>query len=81
VASDLALTLGATGGIYIAGGIVLKFGALFQRSPFRKRFESKGRFSRYLAAIPTYVVTHPNPALLGLGSLVARGAATEHAEL
>ncbi|NNG17335.1 MAG: glucokinase [Gemmatimonadales bacterium] len=70
IAADLALTLGALGGMYIAGGIVPKFGPLFVRSPFRKRFESKGRFSRYLAGIPTYLITHPNPGLEGLGYLI-----------
>jgi glucokinase len=70
VAADLALTLGAVGGVYIAGGIVPKFGPLFARSPFRKRFESKGRFSKYLTGIPTYLITHPNPGLEGLGYLI-----------
>lgn len=70
VAADLALTLGALGGVFIAGGIVPKFGPLFQRSPFRRRFESKGRFSTYLAAIPTWVITHRNPGLLGLAYLI-----------
>ena len=56
VAGNLALTLGARGGIYIAGGIVPKLGAAFAHSPFRARFEDKGRFRDYLAAIPTFVV-------------------------
>lgn len=69
-AGDLALTLGARGGIYIAGGIVPRFGALFAASPFRERFENKGRFAAYNAAIPTYVVApHDNPALLGAASV------------
>ena len=59
VAGNLALTLGARGGIYIAGGIVPKLGDAFAQSPFRARFEDKGRFSTYLAAIPTYVVVSP----------------------
>jgi glucokinase len=63
VAADLALTLGALGGVYIAGGIVPRFGPLFGRSPL-------GRFSQYLAGIPTYVITHPNPGLVGLGYLL-----------
>jgi glucokinase len=70
MAANLALTLGALGGVYVAGGIVPRFGPLFGRSPFRKRFESKGRFSRYMAGIPTHAITHPNPGLVGLGYLV-----------
>ena len=69
-AGDLALTLGARGGIYIAGGVVPRFEGLFADSPFRARFENKGRFSAYTTAIPTYVVApHDNPALLGAASV------------
>ncbi|MGE5272076.1 MAG: glucokinase [Thiohalocapsa sp.] len=65
VAGDLALTLGARGGVYIAGGIVPRLGARFGASGFRARFEKKGRLSPYLAAIPTWVITHKLPAFLG----------------
>jgi len=70
VAADLALTLGARGGVYIAGGLVPRFARRFAASGFRRRFENKGRFSDYLAAIPTWLVLHEHPALLGLASLV-----------
>ena len=40
-------------------------GILAWRKRFRERFEAKGRFHDYLAAIPTYVVTHRLPAFLG----------------
>ena len=70
VAGNLALTLGATGGVYIAGGIVPKLGELFPSSEFRERFEAKGRMRDYLAPIPTYLVTHPTPAFLGLRSML-----------
>lgn len=66
VAADLALSLGARGGIYIAGGIVKILGPAFDVSSFRPQFENKGRFAQYLSDIPTFVITHPNPALLGL---------------
>ncbi|HZT26247.1 MAG TPA: glucokinase [Pseudolabrys sp.] len=72
VAGNVALTVGARGGIYIAGGIVPKLGRAFVQSAFRARFEAKGRFSDYLAAIPTYVITHPEPALLGAAKLLAQ---------
>jgi glucokinase len=72
VASNLALALGAQGGVYLAGGIVPRLGTRFAESGFRARFEAKGRFSDYLAAIPTSVVTHPLPAFLGCA--VALGA-------
>ena len=71
VAGNLALTLGARGGLFIAGGIVPRLGHYFADSPFRARFQAKGRFEPYLAAIPTYVVTHPLAAFLGCAALLA----------
>jgi glucokinase len=66
VAGNLALTLGARGGVYIGGGIVPSLGEAFMRSPFRARFEDKGRFRGYLAAIPVFVIDTPiSPALRG----------------
>jgi glucokinase len=74
VASDLALTLGAQGGIYIAGGIVPRWGATFAKSSFRARFEAKGRFGTYLATIPTSVVRHNALAFVGLANFSNAGA-------
>lgn len=70
-AGNLAITLGARGGVYIGGGIVPRLGDFFDRSPFRARFESKGRFSAYLAAIPTWVITAANPALRGAAAALS----------
>lgn len=72
IAGNLALTLGAFGGIYVAGGIVPKLGPVFMQSQFRTRFEAKGRFRDYLSEIPTMVVTHPYPAFLGLKAALDR---------
>ena len=71
VAGNLALTLGARGGVFIAGGIVPRLGRYFVDLSFRARFEAKGRFEAYLAAIPTYVVTHPLAAFLGCAAVLA----------
>jgi glucokinase len=71
VAGNLALTLGAQGGVFIAGGIVPRLGSRFAASPFRERFEAKGRFQTYLAAIPTAVVTHPLAAFVGCAAALA----------
>ncbi|WP_310567925.1 glucokinase [Hydrogenophaga sp.] len=66
VAGNLALTLGARGGVFIGGGIVPRLGDGFDRSPFRQRFEAKGRFSAYLQPIPVWVITsRQSPALMG----------------
>jgi glucokinase len=69
-AGNVALTFGARGGVYIAGGISPRILDFLVQSEFRKRFEAKGRLLEYLAAIPSYVITHPAAALIGLKSLV-----------
>jgi glucokinase len=70
-AANLAVTLGAFGGIFIGGGIVPRVAQWFATSPFRARFEAKGRFSEYLAQIPTYLIMTPNPALYGVASILS----------
>ena len=64
-AGNVALVLGARGGIYIGGGIVPRLGEHFFASPFRQRFEAKGRFQTYLQAIPTLLITDTLAALNG----------------
>ena len=70
-AGNIAVTLGALGGIYIGGGVVQHLGELFSASPFRARFEAKGRFQAYLANIPTFVITAEYPAFLGVSAILA----------
>jgi glucokinase len=70
-AANLAVTLGAFGGIFIGGGIVPRMGEWFAGSPFRARFEAKGRFSNYLSDIPTFVITTPNPAFHGVATILS----------
>ena len=66
VAGDLALTLGAQGGLYIGGGIAPRMREYLMASSFRQRFEAKGRFQSYLQNIPTWLIDAPEPpALLG----------------
>jgi glucokinase len=69
-AGNVALTFGARGGVYIAGGISPRILDFLVRSDFRKRFEAKGRFQSYLETIPSYVITHRAAALIGLKYLV-----------
>jgi glucokinase len=66
VAADLALTLGARGGIYLGGGILPDIADLFAAAGFRERFEAKGRFENYLANIPTYIIRAAYPSFRGL---------------
>jgi glucokinase len=71
MASDVALTLGATGGMYVGGGIVPRLGPLFAQAIFRERFEAKGRMSDYVARIPTYVLTAENLVFQGISTLLS----------
>lgn len=71
IAANLAVTLGTLGGLYIGGGIVPRLGQRFAKSGFRRRFESKGRFSDYLARIPTFVITAEYPAFSGVAAILA----------
>jgi glucokinase len=70
IAGNLALSLGARGGIYISGGIVPRIASFFSQSGFRSRFEAKGRMRGYVAAIPTYLIIRPLPALIGARALL-----------
>jgi glucokinase len=70
-AANLAVTLGAFGGVFIGGGIVPRMGGWFATSPFRARFEAKGRFTSYLSQIPTYVISTPNPAFFGVATILS----------
>ena len=65
VTGDLALSLGSTGGIYIAGGIVPKLGDFFIQSSFLDNLHNKGRFSDFIADMPVKLVTGGEPALYG----------------
>ncbi len=69
-AANLAVTLGAFGGVYVGGSIVPRLGSYFDSSPFRARFESKGRFSNYVAQIPTFVITAENATFTGLAAVL-----------
>jgi glucokinase len=72
-AADLAVTLGARGGIYIAGGIVPRIIDTLKQSKFRERFETKGRYHSYMAGIPTYAIVEPVPAFRGLRRVLGFG--------
>ena len=70
-AGNIAVTLGALGGIYLGGGVVPRLGQFFERSSFRRRFETKGRCEGYLQNVPTYVITAEYPALVGVSVILA----------
>jgi glucokinase len=72
VAGNFALSYGAQGGVYIAGGIAPDILGLLDGGDFRRRFEAKGRFEAYLRAIPTLVITKPDATLLGAAEVARR---------
>jgi glucokinase len=76
IAGNIAITLGAQGGIYIGGGIVPRLGERFDRSGFRARFEQKGRFADYLAQVPTFVITAQYPAFVGVSAILTEKLST-----
>lgn len=76
VAGDVALLFGARGGVFVGGGIVPHIARCLAGTDFRRRFEAKGRFQPYLAAVPVRIVLRRDTAFLGLTAL-ARSAAVE----
>ena len=72
VAGNLALTLGARGGVYVGGGIATRLGSAFDSEWFRERFVAKGRFRDYLAPIPCWLISADTPALTGMSQALDR---------
>jgi glucokinase len=68
-AGNVALTLGATGGVVLAGNIANSLLTFILHPSFRQRFTAKGRLASYLANIPLSVITHRCPALIGLANM------------
>ena len=66
MAGDLALTLGARGGVYLGGGILPSLTGHLAKSRFNRKFTDKGRFSEYMEKIPVFLITADTPALRGL---------------
>lgn len=65
-AGNVALTLDSRGGVFIAGGIVPRLVDRLMASPFRARFEAKGRHSSRLRLVPTYLIRRTDVAFDGL---------------
>jgi len=65
IAGNLALALGAYDGVYLAGGILKRYPDLLKTSSFRSGFENKGRHRSLMEKVPTSLILHPQPGLLG----------------
>ena len=68
LAGDLALVFMAQGGVYLSGGIAQKIVPALRQGAFRAAFEDKAPHAALLAAMPTFVLTHPRAALFGLAA-------------
>jgi glucokinase len=71
VAGNLGLMVLATGGVFVAGGIAPRSLSYLQKGGFREAFDRKGRLHTLVERLPAYVVTHPQPGLLGAASVAA----------
>ncbi len=71
LAGNLGLYALASGGVFIAGGIAPRVLPYLQRGGFREAFERKGRMTPLVARLPAFVVTHPQPGLLGAAIIAA----------
>jgi glucokinase len=69
VAGNVALLLGARGGVYLTGGILPGLRRELEASSFREAFEDKGRMREYLGQIPCYLVLAQDPAFVGLAAM------------
>ncbi|MGE0715822.1 MAG: glucokinase [Alphaproteobacteria bacterium] len=76
-AGDMALALGARGGIYIGGGIAPRIPAKLAEGTFMARLLNKGRFREWLETVPVRLITHPEPAFLGLARMADRAFAAQ----
>lgn len=75
-AGNLALNMATTGGIFIGGGIALRFVDYLKSSDFRVRFEDKGQMSHYVKHIPTYLIAEPDHGLLGASAYLKQHTAS-----
>lgn len=72
-AGDVAMTMNSRGGVFIGGGIVPRIAGLLVNSPFRARFEAKGRISAFVRDIPAFLITADDVALRGAAALPRDG--------
>lgn len=64
-AGNLAVTVYARGGVYLAGGIVPDLADFAAASPMRRRFDERGRMADLVRAIPLYLIEDAEPGMTG----------------
>jgi glucokinase len=68
---DVALMFAAKGGVFLYGGVVQKLSGLMDKAAFRAAFEAKAPLERFLSQIPTRLITHPRPGLIGCAAVAS----------
>lgn len=63
--SNLAVTVMATGGVYLGGGIPPRIISFLREESFVQRFRAKGKMSGLVSGIPVSVIKNPKAALIG----------------
>ncbi len=81
VAGDMALAYAGWDGVYLAGGLTPALLPWLRRGEFRRRFDDKGRYSRIVAGVPTMVITHDEPGLLGAAACALIDAGVDLTEI
>lgn len=71
---DVALIAGATGGVYLAGGVLPRWGDLFDRQLFMRRFTAKGSHRAMMERMPVRLIVDPQATFKGLVALMAEAA-------
>jgi glucokinase len=71
-AGTIALTVLATGGVYVAGGIAPRIVAKLQEGTFMTAFRSQGRMTDFAGRVPVHVIVNPDVGLLGAAAVAAR---------
>lgn len=70
-AGNLALTMLAGGGVYVAGGIAPKIIDRIKEGGFMRAFLNKGRYANFMATVPVHVVMNQKAGLLGAARCAA----------
>jgi glucokinase len=70
-AGNLALTVMATGGVFVGGGIAVKLLPRMTSGLFQKAFLDKGRYSGFLSSVPVGILLDPKTALVGAAHAAA----------
>lgn len=71
-AGNLALTVMATGGVFVAGGIAPRIVPKLRDGAFMTAFRDKGRLSDVLARVPVKIITNPHVGLIGAAIAATR---------